>query len=347
MNRLTPFFTIALERGASDLHLRAGVVPRVRVDGEIALLEEFGKLDGADLLTFHAAHRRGRTFNHDDFAFEANGSLWRANASENQTGPALIVRLVPPHIPSLEEIGLPMAFLENIGRLRGVHLITGTSGSGKTTTLTALIRHLSRLPIKIITLEDPIEQLHAQDTRADVQQRELGQHFANYPDAIRAALRQDPDVLLVGELRDHATIRAVLTAAETGHMILATMHNETAKDAITRILDACPTDAQAEHRGLVAKQLVTCIAQQLVKRENGGRVAACELLIVTQAVSTLIREGKMDRLQDEIVRGAKEGMVSMTTALGLRFRSGHFSRDAARAAAPDLKHFDLLFPKSS
>jgi twitching motility protein PilT len=346
MSRIAPLFSLALNKKASDLHLRAGVAPRLRVDGDIMTVPDFGAVNGEELISFHEQYRRGRPFNHDDFAVELEGCLWRVNASDNQTGPALIVRLVPPRIPSLEEIGLPPAFIEKIHQLRGVHLITGTTGSGKTTTLAAVVRHLSQLPIKIITLEDPIEQKHPQNANADIQQRELGQHFQNYPDAIRSALRQDPDVLLVGEMRDQATIRSVLTAAETGHMVISTMHNETAKDAVTRILDSCPSDAQAEHRGLVAKQLVTCVAQQLVKQQSGGRTAACELLVVTQAVASLIRDGKLDRLQDEIVRGGKDGMVSLTAALGQRFRSGHLSRERARDAAPDPKHFDVLFPLS-
>lgn len=346
MNRLAPYFSLAAERRASDLHLRSGVAPRLRVDGDLTTVPHSAPIIDADILEFHRQHRGSRPFNHDDFAVELDGSSWRVNASNNQTGPALIARLVPRDIPSLDEIGVPSSFLDKIHQLRGVHLITGTTGSGKTTTLAAVIRHLANLPIKIITLEDPIEQRHAQNSPADIQQREFGLHFHDYPEAIRAALRQDPDVLLVGEMRDQATIRAVLTAAETGHMVISTMHNETARDAVSRILDACPMEAQSEHRCLVAKQLATCIAQQLVKRIGRGRVAVCEALVVSHAVAALIREGKIDRLQDEILRGNKEGMVSFTVALGNRYRSGVLTREAARNAAPDPKHFDLLFPQA-
>lgn len=345
MSRFPVLFATAVAQRASDLHLRAGSAPRIRVNGDLRPINGQAPLTPDEIRAFHLFHRPGLAFNHDDFAFEHGGCSWRANASENDTGPALIIRLIPSSLGTLEEIGVPPAFTSKIQELRGLHLITGATGSGKTTTLAAVVRFLARLPIKIITLEDPIEQRHSQNLVADIQQREFGRDFSSYPAAIRAALRQDPDVILIAEMRDHETIRSALTAAETGHMVFSTLHNESAKDAITRIVDACADNLKTEHRALVAKQLVTCIAMQLVKRRAGGRIAVFELMVVTHAIAGLIRDGKTDRLQDEILRGTRDGMVAMNTALVDLVRNGSISREVARQASPDIKNFDILFPQ--
>jgi twitching motility protein PilT len=333
----------AVNTRASDIHLRAQVAPRFRIDGKLAV-SELPPIPGHALLAFHSEKRPSAVFNHDDFAFEMHGQSWRANASDNLNGPALIIRQIMANVPPLGKLGVPPEFTRRIQQMSGLHLLTGPTGCGKSTTLAAVVRFLAQQPIKIIELADPIEHRHPQDLPADIQQRELGIHFTDYVSAVRAALRQDPDVLLIGEMRDKETIRAALTAASTGHMVFSTMHNETAPDAVRRLLEASYDNEQTEHRSMVAKELATCIAQQLVPLPTGGSMPIFELFVMTDATANLIRSGQVERLSDEIMRGEKHGMVSMTNALGTAVRAGTLPHAAARSAASDHKLFDLLVP---
>lgn len=335
----------AINAAVSDVHLQATSPCRWRVNGHIKSIPATAPLAADTITDWHQSLRPGTPFNGDDFSVQRAGRVWRVNACLSSAGPKLTLRLVPSVIPALETIGLPAKYISELDRLRGFHLVTGPTGSGKSTTLAAIIQRLSERPINIVTLEDPIEYRHSCDCSALITQRELGVHFQSFADdALRGALRQDPDVILFGELRDRASVRAALTAAETGHMVLATLHNDTAADAVSRILDACADDAKTEHAAQVSKQLGTVLAQRLVRTRDDKRVAAIEYMNVTPAVRTIIRQGHDSKLPDEIERGANHGMVSLSRSLAELVRSRIVLRDEARLHAPNLQIFDTYCP---
>ncbi|EMM6761059.1 type IV pilus twitching motility protein PilT [Pluralibacter gergoviae] len=258
-----------------------------------------------------------------DFAVEtAGGRRLRASAFRHIRGCSLVLRLLPDACPQLSELGAPQALGELLHEESGLILVTGATGSGKSTTLAAMVEHLNRQRDgHILTLEDPVEFIH-RSARCLIQQREVGAHCASFADALRVALRQDPDVILIGELRDSETIRLALTAAETGHLVLATLHTRGAAQAVERLLDAFPAGEKEQVRGQLAGSLCAVLAQKLLPDKLGGRVALYELLVNTPAAANLIREGKSHQLPGIMQTGQQAGMLTFSQSFQQRQAAG-------------------------
>lgn len=307
------YLTKARDIGASDLHLVCNANPMIRVDGVLKSLSD-DVLSLAD--TAQCAEELG-VFDlqgERDLAYEFDGQRYRVNAYLKQDTIALAIRIIPKGIPSIESLHLPEIVAKFSEIRQGLVIITGPTGSGKSTTLAALIDRINAIRyLHIVTLEDPIEYMHS-NRRSLVNQREIGSDTKSFASGLRAALRQDPDVIMVGELRDQETMEIALNAAETGHLVLATMHTNDATGAINRILDAC-----SDKTNLIRNQLASClqgiIAQQLIPGIRGGRVAACEILVATSALRNLIRENKIHQIPSFIQTGAQYGMQTMEVAV--------------------------------
>ncbi len=336
---------LAVTRGASDLHVASGLPPILRVDGALQRADEpplSARIVGA-LVALIATRDRDRgnaataTATLDDgeldLAFTHNEIRCRVNAFMTLAGPALALRMIRANAPSLAALGAPDALAALAVRSQGLVLVTGPTGSGKSTTLAAMIREINTtLARHIVTIEDPIEYVH-QSGRSLVSQRQVGLHTPSFRDALRAALREDPDVVLVGEMRDLETISLALTAAETGHLVLATLHTSSAAKAVNRIIDVFPTGDKDMVRTMIAGSIEGVVAQTLLPKFGGGRVGAFEVLIATPAVRNLIREGKVAQLESMIQLGARYGMQSMRDAVDALVATGTV---AASAAAPTL-----------
>jgi twitching motility protein PilT len=269
-----------------------------------------------------------------DFAFTWAGiARFRANAYFQLDRPALALRLIPTQIPTPEAIGLPESTASLLSRPHGLVLMTGPTGSGKSTTLAAMIGWINRhRPVHILTIEDPIEYIHPSQA-AMVNQREVGQDATSFAEALKAALREDPDVVLVGEMRDLETIQLTLTLAETGHLVFATVHTNDAAQTVDRIIDVFPSSQQDQIRTQFSMSLAAIIAQRLVPRIGGGRVAAYEVLMGTPAITNIIREGKIRQLRNMIATGQKDGMMVMEQSLAALVRAGIISYEDAVAAS--------------
>ena len=325
---------------ATDLHLCAGSTPRVRIDGHLVAVPEqppltaelleriFGSLLSPKLTQ---AYQRDRQV---DFAFWwGERARFRANAYYQLGKPSLALRLIPGDIPTPEQLGLPAVCGQLLTRPHGLVLMTGPTGSGKSTTLAAMIGWINRhRPLHILTIEDPIEYVH-KSAASLVNQREVGSDCTSFAEGLKSALREDPDVVLVGEMRDLETIALTLTLAETGHLVFATLHTNDASQTVDRVIDVFPADQQNQIRTQFSMALAAVISQRLVRRVNGGRVAAYEILMGTAAVSNLIREGKVRQLRNIISTGQKDGMCVLEQSLGHLVTSGLISIDEARAAS--------------
>ena len=313
---------VLVERGASDLHLTVGQRPRIRLDGE---LEELADLEppSADLLarllreiTPDGQHEAFERDNDADFAYELPGrARFRVNLFRNRTGAAAVMRQIPTEIPTFEQLGLPEQLRRLAELSKGLVLVTGPTGSGKSTTLAALVDLVNKTRRDhIITIEDPIEFVHP-SKGCLVNQREVGMHTTSFKRALRAALREDPDIVLVGEMRDLETTAIAIETAETGHLVFATLHTTTAPSTVERVVDQFPGDRQEQIRNMLADSLQAVIAQVLLKRVGGGRVAAFEILVGTPAVSNLIREAKTFQIPSALQTGKAQGMCQMTDSL--------------------------------
>lgn len=351
-SRLRELLTAATAARASDLHLSSGRCPIVRVDGELRPLggapvlsaNDLGQIAGSLLSADQrrAFHQTGDV----DLGFEADvgGAIRRfrvALFSQTQ-GPAAAIRIVPESIPSLEALGLPPT-LRNLTTLpAGLVLVTGPTGSGKSTTLAALIDEINRQrTLHVLTVEDPIEYRH-RDRRSVVNQREIGIDTASFAHAVRHALRQDPDVILIGELRDLETIRIALTAAETGHLVFATLHSADTASAVNRIIDVFPGDQQAQIRSQLALSLMAVVSQRLLPRPQGGRIAMTEVMIATTGVRNLIRESKTHQLPTLLETGAEAGMHTFDQSLTALVRAGLVDVAVARSMASPAMQDRLL-----
>jgi twitching motility protein PilT len=308
---------------ASDLHLCVGMPPLVRKDGEIKLLEEGQPaLDRASmwaLLEPIMPERNKEEFErrHDsDFAYEIAGlGRFRSNIFMDRKGPGAVFRVIPSKILTAEDLGLSAHILKLCQLSKGLVLVTGPTGSGKSTTLCAMIDYINRTRRDhIITIEDPIEFVH-ENKQCLMNQREVHVHTDGFKDALRAALREDPDIVLVGEMRDLETVAIAIETAETGHLVFGTLHTTTAASTVDRVIDQFPTDRQAQIRIMLSESLKGVIAQNLCKKIGGGRAAALEILIVTSAVSNLIREGKTFQIPSIMQVGKSVGMVGLNDAL--------------------------------
>lgn len=327
------------QNGCSDIHLTVGApVPcALRRDG--ALFPAPFSLDSGEaeaLIRALAEGERpeGLCRGEDmDFAFALSQGRQRVNIFWQQGHPAAAVRLLSDHIPTLEELSLPPVLGQLADSPRGLILVTGPTGSGKSTTLAAMIQRINRSrPAHILTVEDPVEYLYTPEL-ATVHQREVGRDVPSFAAALRSALREDPDVILVGEMRDYETISAAVTAAETGHLVLSTLHTTGAAQTIDRIVDVCPPQAQSQMRSQLSAILRGVVTQQLLPRVGGGRIAATEVLVGTDAVLNLIRENKCHQLDTPMQAGAAQGMHTLNADLANLARRGVIDRQTALQAS--------------
>jgi twitching motility protein PilT len=316
-------FRAMVEAGASDLHLSVGSTPMIRKDGRMQPLDPaMAQLTGpmvTELLAPIVPDKNRQEFadRHDtDFAYEIHGlARFRSNVFEDRRGPGAVFRVIPAKILTAEQLGLSPHILQLCHLSKGLVLVTGPTGSGKSTTLSAMIDYVNRVrQDHIITIEDPIEFVH-ENQSCLINQREVRTHTDSFKDALRAALREDPDIVLVGELRDLETVAIAIETAETGHLVFGTLHTTTAASTVDRIIDQFPADRQAQIRIMLSESLRGVIAQTLCRKVGGGRVAALEVLIATQAVSNLIREGKTFQIASIMQVNKAAGMVSLNDAL--------------------------------
>jgi len=331
----------ALAYGASDLHLRAGTPPLIRVHGRLQLLPEADSPDGyeAALLAILTESQRQtfETRSDLDFAYEIpEVGRFRVNLLRQYKGIGAVFRLLPTRIRTLEELGLPQVVYSLVRLEQGLVLVTGPTGSGKSTTLAALVDHINQESDKhIVTIEDPLEFIHP-NKKSLVTQREVGAHTTSFAAALRAVLREDPDIILLGELRDLESIALAITAAETGHVVFGTLHTRTAASTVDRLIDVFPSDQQSQIRTMLAETLKGVIAQQLLIRTDGqGRVIAVEILIGTTALANLIREGKTYQIPSLIQTGRREGMQTMDQAILELLRSKQITPQEAYRKAID------------
>jgi twitching motility protein PilT len=320
--RIEQLLRVMVAAGASDLHLRAGEVPIFRCHGEMVRADESVRLQPHDVAalvetTMNDASRAEFASTGDsDFAYELDGAgRFRANVFRDRIGVAAVFRRIPPQVVTVEELDLPIDVQRLCALRRGLVLVTGPTGSGKSTTLCALLDLVNRSRSEhIITIEDPIEFVHP-SKRCVVSQRQVGMHTRSFKTALRAALREDPDVVLIGEMRDLETVSIALETAETGHLVFATLHTTTAATTVDRIIDQFPADQQEQIRVMLADSLRGIVSQTLCKRIGGGRVAAREILFNTAPVSNLIRERKTFQIPSIIQTSKRLGMVTMNDAL--------------------------------
>jgi twitching motility protein PilT len=331
-----------VQRRGSDLHLRAGLPPYWRIDGELSAVPQAPPFTSEELERFlvpllPATHRAQLEAGAEvDFGLQFGGlGRFRVNVFRERRGLAAVFRLIPARVPTVEELGLSAAVRAFAALPKGLVLVTGPTGSGKSTTLAALIHQANATRREhIVTIEDPIEFVHA-DGQALLTQREVGRDTASFRDAVRAVLREDPDVVLIGELRDLETVTIALETAETGHLVFGTLHTVTAAAAVDRIIDQFPTDRQNQVRTVLADVLRGVVAQTLLRRRAGGRIAALEVLVANPAVANLIREGKTFQLPSLMQTGRAQGMQTLVDAATARVKNGVVDAEEAYARVPD------------
>ena len=312
----------AIEHGASDIHFTVGAEPTMRLHGKLMPITD-EKMTNTDTVRFAKEILTEKQIQHllevgeVDCAYEVdNGFRLRVNIFKQRNNSGIALRVIPNQIPSMESLGLPAVIKKLAEKRRGLILVTGPTGSGKSTTLATMIDYMNELRDEhIITIEDPIEYMHTHK-QCLVNQRELGADTQSFGNALRGALRQDPDVILVGEMRDKETIEIALRAAETGHLVLSTLHTVGAVNTMDRIIDVFPAEQQEQIRVQLSAVVEGVVSQQLMRTSNGkGRVAAFEIMLATPAVRNLIREGKTHQLLTPIQTGASQGMITMDTYL--------------------------------
>lgn len=332
----------AKEAGASDVHITVGIPPKVRINGKLITMEGV-KLLPADTMevAIHVMNEKQRQhfeeYGEVDMSFAIPGEgRYRVNIYKQRGSIAMAFRLVGTHIPTPEELGVPQSVVDLYKKKRGLVLVTGPTGSGKSTTLASLIDTINNnREAHVITLEDPIEYLH-HHKKSIVNQREIGLDSTSYAHALRAALREDPDVIFVGEMRDFETISTAITAAETGHLVFSTLHTIGATSTVDRVIDVFPPHQQQQIRVQLASVLETIISQQLIPTIDGtGRVAAFEVLHNNPAVRNLIREGKTHQITSVMQTNRKQGMMTMDDALVQLYRNCKISQDIALQFAQD------------
>jgi twitching motility protein PilT len=340
--------------GASDLHLCVGSPPMIRKDGRMEPLEAgAAALTGEDLGALLAPimpekNRKEYSERHDtDFAYEILGlARFRSNVFADRRGPGAVFRVIPSKILTAEQLGLSSQILQLCKLNKGLVLVTGPTGSGKSTTLCAMIDHINRTrQDHIITIEDPLEFVH-ENQQCLINQREVHTHTDSFKDALRAALREDPDIILVGELRDLETVAIAIETAETGHLVFGTLHTTTAASTVDRIIDQFPSDRQAQIRIMLSESLRGVIAQTLCRKTGGGRVAALEVLIATQAISNLIREGKTFQIPSIMQVNKAHGMVTLNDALFDLVTKKLVAPDEAWAKSVDKPGFEALLKRA-
>lgn len=352
--KINRWLRLMVQLDASDLHLSTGVVPMIRLHGEMQPLEERGPLTEEELepllleITPPRSRKEFEETSDTDFAHTIpECARFRANLFRDRKGIGAVFRQIPFEILAPEQLGLPPQVLDLCYLTKGLVLVTGPTGSGKSTTLATLIDVINQKRADhIITIEDPIEFVH-KNKRCLVNQREIGTHTQSFKKALRAALREDPDIVLVGEMRDLETIAIAIETAETGHLVLGTLHTTTAASTVDRIIDQFPADRQEQIRTMLAESLRGVIAQVLCKRKGGGRVAAYEVLISNSAVANLIREGKTYQLVSVMQTGRNQGMQTMNEHLFHHVRSDVVTPEEAYMKSNDKNGFRELLKRAN
>jgi len=336
---VTELLAFSAKQGASDLHLSAGLPPMIRVDGDVRRIN-LPALEHREVhrLIYDIMNDKQRKdyeeFFETDFSFEVPGvARFRVNAFNQNRGAGAVFRTIPSKVLTTEELGMGQVFKDIAMAPRGLCLVTGPTGSGKSTTLAAMLDYVNDNKYEhILTIEDPIEFVH-ESKKCLVNQREVHRDTISFNNALRSALREDPDIILVGELRDLETIRLALTAAETGHMVFGTLHTTSAAKTIDRVIDVFPGEEKDMIRSMLSESLNAVISQTLIKKNGGGRVAAHEIMIGTPAIRNLIREAKVAQMYSSIQTGGQYGMQTLDQCLKDLVARGQISRERAREKA--------------
>jgi len=336
---ITELLAFSAKNGASDLHLSAGLPPMIRVDGEVRRIN-LPAMEHKDVhrLVYDIMNDKQRRdyeeFWETDFSFEIPGvSRFRVNAFNQNRGAGAVFRTIPSKILSMDDLGMGKVFKDVSDFPRGIVLVTGPTGSGKSTTLAAMIDYINSTRFDhILTVEDPIEFVH-QSKKSLINQREVHRDTRGFNEALRSALREDPDVILVGEMRDLETIRLALTAAETGHLVFGTLHTTSAAKTIDRVVDVFPAEEKDMVRAMLSESLQAVVSQTLLKKNGGGRVAAHEIMLGTPAIRNLIRENKIAQMYSAIQTGGAMGMQTLDQCLKNLVGKGLISPAVARSAA--------------
>ncbi len=339
---INELFKIATEKKASDLHLIVGKPPIIRIDGELKIIPDYPSLKKVEMeqLVFSiitdAQKQKFITEREMDVSYELEGySRYRINLHFEKDNVGLVARVISNVIPTMEELDLPPIALELISRPQGLILVTGPTGCGKSTTLAAMVQRINDNRFaNIITLEDPIEYIYTPN-RSIIKQRQLGTDMNSFGNALKHVLRQDPNVIMVGEMRDLETIGATITLAETGHLVLATLHTHNASQTIDRIIDVFPPHQQAQVRLQLSVSLSGIISQKLLPRTGGGRVATREILTNNAAIANLVRENKIPQIKTIIQTSADQGMITMDQHLKLLMEQGLIDEATAMAYSID------------
>ena len=342
---ITELLAFSAKQGASDLHLSSGLPPMIRVDGDVRRINlppmEHKQVHALIYDIMNDKQRKDyEEFLETDFSFEVPGvARFRVNAFNQNRGAGAVFRTIPSRVLSMEDLGMGEVFKKISDVPRGLVLVTGPTGSGKSTTLAAMLDYInSNKYHHILTIEDPIEFVH-ESKKCLVNQREVHRDTLGFSEALRSALREDPDIILVGEMRDLETIRLALTAAETGHLVFGTLHTTSAAKTIDRIVDVFPAEEKSMVRSMLSESLQAVISQTLLKRIGGGRVAAHEIMIGTPAIRNLIREDKVAQMYSAIQTGGAQGMQTLDACLKNLLAKGMISRDSAREKAKSPEHF--------
>jgi len=336
---ITELLAFSAKQGASDLHLSAGLPPMIRVDGDMRRIN-VPPMDHKQVhsLIYDIMNDKQRKdyeeFLETDFSFEVPGvARFRVNAFNQNRGAGAVFRTIPSKVLTMEDLGMGEVFKRVADQPRGLCLVTGPTGSGKSTTLAAMLNYLNESKYKhILTIEDPIEFVH-ESKRCLINQREVHRDTLGFNESLRSALREDPDIILVGEMRDLETIRLALTAAETGHMVFGTLHTTSAAKTIDRIVDVFPAEEKSMVRSMLSESLQAVISQTLMKKVSGGRIAAHEIMIGTPAIRNLIREDKVAQMYSAIQTGGSLGMQTLDQCLQGLVQKNLVSVDAAREKA--------------
>ncbi|AFN76400.1 MULTISPECIES: type IV pilus twitching motility protein PilT [Pseudomonadaceae] len=342
---ITELLAFSAKQGASDLHLSSGLPPMIRVDGDVRRIN----LPAMDHKQVHALiydimndkqRKDFEEFLETDFSFEVPGvARFRVNAFNQNRGAGAVFRTIPSKVLTMEDLGMGEVFRKITDVPRGLVLVTGPTGSGKSTTLAAMLDYLNNTKYHhILTIEDPIEFVH-ESKKCLVNQREVHRDTLGFSEALRSALREDPDIILVGEMRDLETIRLALTAAETGHLVFGTLHTTSAAKTIDRVVDVFPAEEKSMVRSMLSESLQAVISQTLLKKVGGGRVAAHEIMIGTPAIRNLIREDKVAQMYSSIQTGGSLGMQTLDSCLKGLLAKGLISRDSAKEKAKQPENF--------
>ncbi|MBJ6135942.1 MULTISPECIES: type IV pilus twitching motility protein PilT [Marinobacter] len=336
---ITELLAFSAKQGASDLHLSAGLPPMIRVDGDVRRINlppmEHKEVHGLIYDIMNDKQRKDyEEFLETDFSFEVPGvARFRVNAFNQNRGAGAVFRTIPSKVLTMEDLGMGQVFKDIASVPRGLVLVTGPTGSGKSTTLAAMMDYINDTRYEhVLTIEDPIEFVH-ESKKCLVNQREVHRDTLGFNEALRSALREDPDIILVGELRDLETIRLALTAAETGHLVFGTLHTTSAAKTIDRVVDVFPAEEKSMVRSMLSESLQAVISQTLMKKMGGGRIAAHEIMIGTPAIRNLIREDKIAQMYSSIQTGGSIGMQTLDQCLEGLLRKGLISREDARMKA--------------